>query len=123
MCVFVLITRTRLSHGFLLNSIRLKMPEISQDAFEILNPGLIPITPTELRSRSNSLAKNPSSPTSVVVAGELTTTATTPSHLTVSENFRDRSATIGENDMDQSIINGLSALDVSHRYKRELDHR
>ncbi|XP_073833148.1 5' nucleotidase B isoform X3 [Musca autumnalis] len=57
-------------------------------------------------------AKKPSSPTTTTV------TATA-----ISEKFRDRTATIGENDMDQSIINGLSALDGSHRYKRELDHR
>lgn len=30
------------------------MPEISQDAFEVLNPGTPPITPEELRNRANS---------------------------------------------------------------------
>lgn len=35
------------------------MPEISQDAFEALNPGSQPISADELRKRSNSVNKNP----------------------------------------------------------------
>lgn len=38
------------------------MPETSQDAFESLYPGKLPITPHELRKRSNSVNKNPMTP-------------------------------------------------------------
>lgn len=39
------------------------MPETSQDAFESLYPGKLPVSPDELRKRSNSVNKNPMIPT------------------------------------------------------------
>lgn len=39
------------------------MPETSQDAFESLYPGKLPITSDELRKRSNSVNKSPMIPT------------------------------------------------------------
>lgn len=96
------------------------MPEISQDAFEILNPGCPPISSTELRSRSNSIGLK--SPRLSLTSAPDFATALKENLLEIN-TIRERSATFGEQDMDQSIINGLSALDVSHKYKRELDHR
>lgn len=117
------------------------MPEISQDAFEILNPGAVPITSSVLRSRSNSVGLQPSVNISSIPtpSSSTATTPTTtarlsstplPSDSFISEEnpllvqrLRDRTVTVSEYDMDESIINGLSGLDGSHRYKRELDHR
>lgn len=103
------------------------MPQRSQDAYETLNPGAVPITPNELRSRSNSIGSKSSSAVQTIQTSPRLS-LTPSSEVKIIENpfdqrLRERTITAGEYDMDESIINGLSGLDGSHNYKRELDHR
>lgn len=119
------------------------MPEISQDAFEIRNPGTPPPTPTEIRARSNSLglkglprlicARNDTIPENATLSfgdnsfynisnnGGTSSGTSTPSPPAAGME-RPRKITIGEQDMDQAILNGMGC-DAFHGYKRELDHR
>lgn len=102
------------------------MPEISQDAFEILNPGFPSVSSVILRSRLNSLGAYKSSSSKLCV---------NQTELNKNQkNFANKASVKSENmanvadkkhDMEpQTIINGLSAIDtVSHSYKRVLDHR
>ena len=129
------------------------MPEISQDAFEILNPGVAHISSSELRSRSNSLGiykknsiqENTTTTTTTITkpinnnnnlknnsntnysitaaAGNVANKKNIKSVASVN-NTMDHQLQQHEQQQSQSMITGLSALDtISHSYKRALDHR
>lgn len=101
------------------------MPEISQDAFEILNPVLPPISSSDLRSRTNSLGVNKKFPAKT----NKTQINFCTKHLIAkdtSENSKNMASSSDKTpEMDhQTLLNGLTAIDtVAHSYKRVLDHR
>ena len=81
------------------------MPELSQDAFEILNPVTTAPNSSDLHSSTHSQTLNQDEDSS---------------GTTIFSLNRERSVTIGEQDMDSSV---LHADQSSHGYKRESDHR
>lgn len=89
------------------------MPEISQDAFEVLNPGLPRVTPQELRARANSSG---SRNTTMVNFKDTVKTATgsTPT--------RTRTKTISEAELD-SFHQIQASAEHLYGYKRESAHR
>lgn len=83
------------------------MPELSQDAFEVQFPHPPPISPEELRLRSNSLTKTNG-----------------PALLNIpSENgcLSNRKKKLSEGDFDSFHMVGPSEL--AYGYKRESSHR
>lgn len=85
------------------------MPEISQDAFEVLNPGAPNVTPQELRARANSSGSR-----AAAVRFKETVAGTLPP--------RTRTKTISEAELDSFHQTQLSAEHL-HGYKRESAHR
>ncbi|XP_055909648.1 cytosolic purine 5'-nucleotidase isoform X1 [Eupeodes corollae] len=100
------------------------MPEISQDNFEVLNPISQPVSPMELRARSNSTERKNSLRLNAPL--EPTIYENNPFVMNDDKNnirvSRSRTCTIGEQDMDSSFINGLQP-DPFQGHKRELGHR
>ncbi|XP_013099390.2 cytosolic purine 5'-nucleotidase isoform X3 [Stomoxys calcitrans] len=75
------------------------------------------------RQQQRTRNKNSNSSKSNTLRLNLTPPAVDTLEVPFEPQTRGRSFTAGEQDMDEAIINGLSGVDVSHRYKRELDHR
>lgn len=92
------------------------MPETSQDAFESLYPAKVPITPDELRKRSNSVNnKNPMIPTIPF-----------DSLIGAESNFwpLDDGKVNGQQEHKLSCdVEQLSTAPEPYGYKREISHR
>lgn len=73
------------------------MPEISQDAFEVLNPGTPPVTPEVLRNRANSSGSKSLMPPT------------------------DRRKKISDAELDS--FHHIDMADMLYGYKRESSHR
>lgn len=95
------------------------MPEISQDAFEALNPGLPPVTPQELRSRANSSG---SRNTKTKVSFEDAAKAAKIGSDSASGSGRTRTMTISEAELD-TFHQFQQSADHLYGYKREIAHR
>ncbi|XP_037937077.1 uncharacterized protein LOC119670750 [Teleopsis dalmanni] len=103
------------------------MPQISPDSIEILNPVAASSNTNTLTHKNTTCSICPTTETipeneSLINLRSTVLPTQTAAMDRVNSNGRERSVTIGEQDMDQSIINGIN-LDAFHGYKRELDHR
>lgn len=92
------------------------MPETSQDAFESLYPGKLPITPNELRKRSNSLNKNQMIPT--IPLDSLIGAESNSCSLGVEKVNGKREHEISVGDVDSCYT-----APEPFGYKREISHR
>lgn len=96
------------------------MPETSQDAFETLHPGPIPITANELRQRSNSTA---SATTALTTTTAATRYINNPDSILMDnlniDKRQPRKSRISFSDIDSCI----GGPDTIYGYKRESSHR
>lgn len=94
------------------------MPETSQDAFETLHPGPIPITANELRQRSNSTASATTALTTTTAATRYNPDSILMDNLNIDKR-QPRKSRISFSDIDSCI----GGPDTIYGYKRESSHR
>lgn len=101
-----------------------KMPEISQDAFELLNPGAAPVPAHVLRARANSSSGGRPPPSVVVVDdfADVIVEKTASVEHNNSGHVRQRTVTISELELEH-FQQCQTSVDNLFGYKRESTHR
>lgn len=99
----------------LIGKIHSKMPETSQDAYELLHPKKHPISVAELRTRSNSIGNR-----------KLSSSNAIDDPVAIESNFlwppgkrKPRESRVSISDFDSVI----TAPEMIYGYKREISHR